>query len=847
MKKIICFLLTLSLAFSFIGSAFAADEKVVASFIYVSPNGSDTADGSIKTPYKTLEKAIEAAKAYNSTVVINLREGEYPLSGTIEINSDNSDLVIRGFMGENAVVTGGTPIPYSEFSKTDDTDFLNSLSDSSVKDKIVSVNLKNLGIEDLGKIRIQGFFGDAEDQGFASTLSYKGNPLTIARYPNDSYLKTDYVTSDGTDNSTLYYGSLAKTEFYVTDTRYRNWAKNDLWVFGYFKYDWADTTAPCSVSTLGKVTTYVSPSCGVAKSKRFYFFNVPEEIDMPGEWYLNRDTGVLYLYPTSDMAAGEDLIFTTMNTPLFDISGASNISFENMHITGTSSNAVRITDSKNISVNNCEISNIGDTAITVTRSTYCGIENSYIHNLGSGGVFFNRCGDRYHLTSSGCYVKNCEFEKFSQYKRTYSPAVKDEFSVGIYFGCNKIHNSPHFAIEYKANDDIIEYNEIYDVCKETRDCGAVYAGRHWETWGNEFRYNYVHDLTADSSATDANPVHGIYLDDMDSATRVHGNVFYNVPSVSLMGGGRNNQFTNNVMIDCGSALSFDQRAANTPNPSSPNYCEYDGKAYSWGVEVNMGDLKNSPYKDSVEWKGKYVGFAEFGDSSALVNILDDNPEIPKYNIIRNNVKYNTNAGGIAELVKTYGAVSDDFVISSESSFKNYSSKDFELTDDALSIISQELPDFEKIDFNSIGVHGYIYEDKYESRTLVAGSMRVQQNNYLTYQKMGEEKESKHGIYTYVTFSGDPNDVSSCGINFAIDGWKTVKLASYLNPTANAYVIGLVGDALVPGSYTVSSYIIDKSGNEITGDEASVVIDKKTYVKSWNNDGRTETVYEIEEF
>ena len=63
MKKIICFLLTLSLAFSLIGSAFAADEKVVASFIYVSPNGSDTADGSIKTPYKTLEKAIEAAKA----------------------------------------------------------------------------------------------------------------------------------------------------------------------------------------------------------------------------------------------------------------------------------------------------------------------------------------------------------------------------------------------------------------------------------------------------------------------------------------------------------------------------------------------------------------------------------------------------------------------------------------------------------------------------------------------------------------------------------------------------------------------------------------------------------------
>ena len=33
------------------------------------------------------------------------------------------------------------------------------------------------------------------------------------------------------------------------------------------------------------------------KGQRFYFLNLLEELDQPGEWFLDRKTGVLYFWP----------------------------------------------------------------------------------------------------------------------------------------------------------------------------------------------------------------------------------------------------------------------------------------------------------------------------------------------------------------------------------------------------------------------------------------------------------------------------------------------------------------------------------------------------------------------
>ena len=186
MKKLL-FILAALLAFSSF-TAVSAESTVTAKFLYVSPTGSDTADGSSATPFATIEKAVLAAREYSSTVVINLREGDYKLSLPIKLTAADNNLVIRGVPGENALVTAGNSVPFSAFSTVTDEAFLSKLSDSSARGKIVSVNLADLGITEYGEIKIQGM--GAKDAGHAPTLSYNDKPLTIARYPNDSYLTT---------------------------------------------------------------------------------------------------------------------------------------------------------------------------------------------------------------------------------------------------------------------------------------------------------------------------------------------------------------------------------------------------------------------------------------------------------------------------------------------------------------------------------------------------------------------------------------------------------------------------------------------------------------------------------
>ena len=50
--------------------------------------------------------------------------------------------------------------------------------------------------------------------------------------------------------------------------------------------------------------------------KRVRFINVPEEISMPGEWYLDYNTNMLYIYPY-DNFSNESVI--TLNSNKSDI------------------------------------------------------------------------------------------------------------------------------------------------------------------------------------------------------------------------------------------------------------------------------------------------------------------------------------------------------------------------------------------------------------------------------------------------------------------------------------------------------------------------------------------------
>ena len=58
----------------------------------------------------------------------------------------------------------------------------------------------------------------------------------------------------------------------------------------------------------------------------FYFENIAEEIDQPGEYYIDRERGLLYLYPPPTVRGV--IVLSALAEPMFTVRDASNLNFE---------------------------------------------------------------------------------------------------------------------------------------------------------------------------------------------------------------------------------------------------------------------------------------------------------------------------------------------------------------------------------------------------------------------------------------------------------------------------------------------------------------------------------------
>jgi hypothetical protein len=108
-----------------------------------------------------------------------------------------------------------------------------------------------------------------------------------------------------------------------------------------------------------------------------------------------------------------------------------------------------------------------------------------------------------------------------------------------------------------GNDHIFLLNDVYRVCLETDDCGALYKGRNPSCRGNRVVYNYWHDIGSPMGHGNA----AIYFDDGDGGDLVYGNLFVRCgdPGRGSFGtvfshGGHGIRAENNLFVDCKRAL-----------------------------------------------------------------------------------------------------------------------------------------------------------------------------------------------------------------------------------------------------------------------------------------------------
>ncbi|MCH5375145.1 MAG: right-handed parallel beta-helix repeat-containing protein, partial [Planctomycetes bacterium] len=303
-----------------------------------------------------------------------------------------------------------------------------------------------------------------------------------------------------------------------------------------------------------KITLANAPSYGIQANKPYYVVNLLEEIDRPGEWYLDRENGVLYLWPP-ERIDDADILISALAAPLVSLENASYVRLDGLIIEMGTDRGIEVAGGGDSRITNCVVRNVRGNAINLAGARN-GVERCEIHGIGQTGVYVSG-GDRHQLTPGENFVRNCTIHDFGRWQRTYAPAIRLN-GVGHIVANNRLYDAPHSAILFGGNEHLIELNEIYGVCYEVDDAGSVYAGRDWGLRGNVIKNNFFHDI--ESHLTGSNGVHAVYLDDCASGITVIGNVFYRISGRAIMcGGGRDNTMDNNVIAKCGSAHFTDRR------------------------------------------------------------------------------------------------------------------------------------------------------------------------------------------------------------------------------------------------------------------------------------------------
>ncbi len=716
---------------------------------YVSPNGSDENPGTPDKPFATIEAARDAVREikekndeYKTPVTVYIMEGTYPASTTIEFDerdggTSDDPITYTSYKNEKVSINGGIALDPKDFKPVTDKAVLDILIEEKAKDKLLQIDLKEKGITDYGTFKQHGFsiaILPAPMELFVNTA-----PQVVARYPNEGKVPVSEVYRESSRAIDEDFSAVPGIIGYDYDRPHLWNSPDEIWLWGYYMAGFADDNLGIEkIDTVNKkihlkhahmfgmVKTDTTKEWG-DKIVGYYAYNILEEIDMPGEYYIDTDKGILYYYPVEDFE-NASVTLSYLEEPLMAIENTSNLLFKNMDIEYGKGIGIYIEAGENVKFSGCNIRNFGTvgamlgkgvsgadypihefTGILKSRTVgnlkahhygnsdfennagkNHGFQSCNFYNLGTGGIVLSG-GDRKTLEPAGNSVINCEIHDYNRWNKTYCPGVK-LFGVGNIIQHNHIFNAPHQAIEIFGNEHLIEYNHINNVVMNVHDMGAVYIGRNPSERGNVVRHNYFANLGVPGYKNCA-----IHLDDGASDVLVEGNIFYKASRGDfgdiLINGGNDNVIRNNIFIKGAHTLWIENPyLAGIPQKVFDDRYLITG---SWGKRM----LKDIDMKSDV-WQEKYGDFAVFTEEGEPVFlhenqfyknvIVDETFIISKHNL------------------DTAVFTRNDYIFRTDDDpgFVNMEEQNFNLKEN--SVVFDEIPGFEPIPFDQIGT----YEDEY---------------------------------------------------------------------------------------------------------------------------------------
>ncbi len=530
---------------------------------FVAPAGNDAGPGSQDLPFATLPAARDAIRALKKAgklppggVTVSLRGGIYQCTSTFALGAEDSGtpearITYRAYPGEQVRLMGGKKI--DRFSQVTDADILNRL-DPAARGQVLQADLRALGVTEFGDLHSRGFSRPMTPAHLE--LFFNGRVMQLARWPHDGYTHIAAIpaAAGGDDGHGETIGKL-EAGFYYEGDRPTHWQqRDDLWVHGYWAWDWANSYEQVATLDTDKHLLITRPPYGLygyRAGQRFYFLNILEELTHPGDYYLDRHTGILYFWPPEPLAQGEACI-SLLDTPLVSLHDVSEITLRGLTLECTRGCGIVMRGGTQNLIGGCTLRDIGNYAIDIEGGSRHTVTGCDIYQTGDGGIILNG-GERGTLTPGGYAALNNHIHDFGYWSRCYQPAIMVH-GVGNRAAHNLIHHGPHTAILLSGNDHLIEFNDISHVCLETGDVGAFYMGRDWTQRGNIVRDNYFHETGGVGMGSMA-----VYLDDCTSGVTIFGNIFYRTQRAAFIGGGRDNVVENNVFVDCTPAVAIDGR------------------------------------------------------------------------------------------------------------------------------------------------------------------------------------------------------------------------------------------------------------------------------------------------
>ena len=435
---------------------------------------------SAEGPIRTLADAVVSSRQIRKggggeRIEIVLATGIYTQRETLILGKDDSGLIIRSEdPTQPATLTGGVVL--DRWARASDAEVLAQLPEA-VRYRVLVCDLGAHGIATMGKLVFGGVSSRRRPEGDSRfnvfpipELFHRGLPQVMARWPDEALTRLPVTAPPQ-----------------VPDPRYARWARErDLWLFGFWQWDWADTYEKVErIEASGRIIL-AEPTNGYGLDlAQGCAVNALCELDHPGEWHLDAQQNRIHFLPPEDFDPGACEV--SCYGTVIAATDCADVQFRDLKITAVRGDGMTFVNCSRLVLAGVDIQNCSGGGIRLHGGAGHLIHSCTINSMGRGGIDV-RAGDWQKLIPGHTTIENCRISRLSRIDRTYTPGL---LLQGMDFKVR--HNSfidmPSSAIRVEACDALIELNYFRNCVYESGDQGAIDMWANPLYRGNVIRWN----------------------------------------------------------------------------------------------------------------------------------------------------------------------------------------------------------------------------------------------------------------------------------------------------------------------------------------------------------------------